>query len=1511
MVVQGDQTVDIFALNHPDSGLFSGGDMVLRSANQVGGDAHYWSGGNFRIEQLNGSLGSLYSPYDPVIRSLGDVSFSNYSGTSLHILAAGSVNVGDILIEAPELGTDSTGFIREIIQLSDGSSLSIDGSNRTTVDIRAGVNPSQISISNVTGADTEIFFPELPSLTNVPTSSDITVANIEIENPNGLVFLTNQYIPNPSLLDGDITITAPDLFDAGIDVRVLRRDGGDGGSVILDSRNNIILNGGIFTVSTSGSGGDVMLLARENVFVGRSGVGVAPSIITSINSTGNAGDVTIRAGGSVALSDNTRILSNLLPLAVGQGGNIDIRARSFSMSNVAQLDASTSGNGDAGRIVINVDDTVTLASGSVISNNVEEVGTGDSGGIEINARSVVLSDNALIDASTFGNGNAGRIAINVDGAATLESGSFIFNNIEEGASGESGGIEIRARSLALSDGAQIIVANVGGSGSLGDIFIDTTDFVSLTGVVDLQTPRASTAIGNRLQLRSVGAGGNIIIKTGSLSLSGGQISASTFGEGNAGNIIIDARDAVSLAYNSGLFSTVGFGAVGNGGEIQVDATSLSINQSFIQTIVRGASNRVPAGRGNSGNITVNLRGDLEILADEPSVFVGILTSIAEGVTETATVSDIPTAGNIRISARDFSISGNGANVASTLDLDSIGEAGNIDMKVQSLTISDEAEITTGTSGQGNAGNITIEVADAALLTNSVISSGVSDGGNGNGGTITFESGSLSVTDGAQFLTSVGRLVARLTGEELEIPPLPPAQGNAGNINISVRGAAIFDGVGGSRFEDSAVSSGIRSEVSSALGGTGGDITIQSGSLQISNSASFSSQTNGLGQAGNIAIDTEQLTLLNDVEVTSITSSSGNAGNIAIEARSLSLNSNADITASTNGQGRAGNIIVQDAQTIFVDDSSSISTEVRRNGQDRGGNITLQTESLELNNQSRLTSSTSGQGDTGEILVQAAEYIRLGDRSQIISEVQPGAIGDSQQIVLQTPTLSLADGSIISTATSGTGSAGTIAIQNAGDIRIQNAERVSLSNSSISTQVQNNAVVPNTERDRQGNITIEARSLNLNNGAQITAGTNGQGRAGNVTVRDAQAIALDDNSAISTEVRRNGTGRGGNITLQTELLTLDDNARINAQTRGRGRAGDITVNAAVLQAVNGGQLITSTASNFSAGTITLRDLDNVTLNGRNSNNGRSSGIFANTARRGQGGTIDIQTTYLSITDGAAISSASRGTINRAGNAGNIRIAADETLDAENGSITTSAARAAGGSIEITGGDVNLSAGSNIRTDVGNGAEDGGNITVTADDVRLRGDSDIRTSVAGGSGDGGDISITAASVIAFDDSDIISEAPNQGGDITLATPVFFGAGYQPETGNINDNPDGNGRVDLDASGQVSSGSITTPNTDFIENSLSNLPENVIDADSLIANSCIARTEEGSSFLVTGSGGLPPRPGVAPLSLYPVGTVRSEPDEEEPSPSSWQPGDPIVEPQGVYRLPDGRLVMSRECP
>ncbi|WP_341531063.1 filamentous hemagglutinin N-terminal domain-containing protein [Nostoc sp. UHCC 0302] len=168
LLVQGRQAVDIFALNNSSSGLLSGGNMVLRSANAVGGDAHYWTGGSFRIEQLDGSLGGLFSPYDPIIRAAEDVSFESYSGGSLHILAGGSVRIDSTVVITGADGTN--GLIEENVPLSDGTSISINGRNSSTLDIRAGTtafNP----VANIPDPVPGIVNLRIDS---VPTSANIT-----------------------------------------------------------------------------------------------------------------------------------------------------------------------------------------------------------------------------------------------------------------------------------------------------------------------------------------------------------------------------------------------------------------------------------------------------------------------------------------------------------------------------------------------------------------------------------------------------------------------------------------------------------------------------------------------------------------------------------------------------------------------------------------------------------------------------------------------------------------------------------------------------------------------------------------------------------------------------------------------------------------------------------------------------------------------------------------------------------------------------------------------------------------------------------------------------------------------------------------------------------------------------------------------------------------------------------------------------------------------------------------
>jgi large exoprotein involved in heme utilization and adhesion len=146
---------------------------------------------------------------------------------------------------------------------------------------------------------------------------------------------------------------------------------------------------------------------------------------------------------------------------------------------------------------------------------------------------------------------------------------------------------------------------------------------------------------------------------------------------------------------------------------------------------------------------------------------------------------------------------------------------------------------------------------------------------------------------------------------------------------------------------------------------------------------------------------------------------------------------------------------------------------------------------------------------------------------------------------------------------------------------------------------------------------------------------------------------------------------------------------------------------------------------------------------------------------------------------------------------------------------------------------------------------------------------------------------------------------GGNIDLSQTTFFGQNPNIASGTLSREAllelDGNNRVDINATGGVASGQIFINDSSFVENSLTNLEDAIIDTAALTSGSCIARTEEEQgSFVITGRDGIPPRPGDIGIAAYPTGTVRT----------LTEPTATLQEPDGVYQLPDGRLVLSREC-
>ncbi|MEO1347874.1 MAG: filamentous hemagglutinin N-terminal domain-containing protein [Cyanobacteria bacterium J06635_15] len=612
---------------------------------------------------------------------------------------------------------------------------------------------------------------------------------------------------------------------------------------------------------------------------------------------------------------------------------------------------------------------------------------------------------------------------------------------------------------------------------------------------------------------------------------------------------------------------------------------------------------------------------------------------------------------------------------------------------------------------------------------------------------------------------------------------------------------------------------------------------------------------------------------------------GTSGPIILTGRNISLQE-ASQAFTINFGPQAGspiNVTATDSVTIDGFDAnvgqvSSIYTLTF--GPAAAADINLAANNLTISQVASLGTATIGPagGDTGSVNVLATGLVEVLDSNGIFVQVTPGATGNGADLNLQASQLVVENGSQISTSTFGIG--------NAGDLSIIVSDLISLSGSTSDGVFPSNissAVNPGSSGN-SGSIIIETRQLNVTDGAQIANRVLGGGQGSDIQITATDSILLSgttpnatillgssgifvaaDPAAVdpTTNVLVPTTGSSGDLTLTTPTLTVESGARISADTFGTGPGGELTLNVAKLFVLEGGQI--------RAGSLVEEG--------------------AASTERGPGGTLTVNASDLVEISGAGnigstpVSSALIVSAEGSGRAGNIFLTGPNELRVTDGDIRTDAAQSAGGTIIINAGAILLS-----------------------------GDGDIRTNVASGANNGGDILIEADSLVALDDSDILAfAADGAGGDITL--PPFFGQNFEPAApGTDPDTLDGNNQVDVNATGQLASGTITFPDVSFIENSLSELPDAPIDTETLVASSCIAPVAQGSGRLVvTGADGIPQQPGSAGVAEIPTGSVRTLPEATAAAPDTpegWEIGDPISEPQAVYQLVDGRMVLSREC-
>ncbi|NEP25006.1 S-layer family protein, partial [Moorena sp. SIO3I6] len=364
-----------------------------------------------------------------------------------------------------------------------------------------------------------------------------------------------------------------------------------------------------------------------------------------------------------------------------KAGNIDLKTRSLTLTNDSQITASTSGKGDAGQIKIQEAQQVNLDRKSSISTAVNSGAVGNGGNVDIETKSLALDNTSTIEASTAGNGNAGSIKIPDAEEVNLDRKSSISTAVNSEAVAEKpSNIDIKTRTLTLTNNSEI-TSSTAGDGDAGNITLRAEE-------VTIEGDSQVSATTSRVTDTDRGKGGNInIIEANRFEATdGGNVRTTTEGTEQAGNITLEVRDDITLAgTGSGLFANTTSGSSGDGGNIFVDPRTVTIRD--------GAKIAVDSqGTGKGGNIelqagTLTLDNQAELSAETASNQGGNITLTIDELLFLRRESKIST------TAGTAQAGGNGGNI--TINAPFI------------IGIRQENSDITANAFEGNGGNINI------------------------------------------------------------------------------------------------------------------------------------------------------------------------------------------------------------------------------------------------------------------------------------------------------------------------------------------------------------------------------------------------------------------------------------------------------------------------------------------------------------------------------------------------------------------------------------------------------------------------------------------------------------------------------------------------------------------------------------------------------------------------------------------------------------------------------------
>ena len=658
---------------------------------------------------------------------------------------------------------------------------------------------------------------------------------------------------------------------------------------------------------------------------------------------------------------------------------------------------------------------------------------------------------------------------------------------------------------------------------------------------------------------------------------------------------------------------------------------------------------------------------------------------------------------------------------------------------------------------------------------------------------------------------------------------------------------------------------------------GGDVNLEGGLIT---APAGRIELGGLSQTGIVSIAEDSslgfpegvtrsnVELSNDAEVFV----AGNGGGaISVNANNLLLTETSELIAgiaeNTNSVAtQAGDITINATESVRIVGVGGVfdelQTGIRNNVGDRavvrdenltsnatgnGGSIIIDTRSLELEANGKVSTTTFGIGNAGDLNINANNI--LINPGSIESLSRESAIGNSGDITITVNNeIFLSDTSVIQTQVI------SDAEGDVGDININTGTLVLNEFSFIL------ADIPSGTIGNAGNITIDAtESITLNGGLSLIisqVGEGGVGNAGEIRIT-APDLSMSNSSLISTNVRRDSVGRAGSIFIDVDNLNIDKGAVIDSLTENDFSGGNINIDANLVNLTDGGKIVTSSDSTGNAGSINLEVANTLNINNENPPNLEDSpfeeqilqntvaeaGVFASTLEdsTGDGGRINIKSGSIELINDGSISAATQ-----AGVGGNIIIDA-------------------------------------------------------ANDIVLRNNSSI-SAEAFNNADGGNLNIDTDFIIAFPNgnNDILaSSEQGTGGNITINAQSLLGIQERPLSDLTNDI---NASSEFNLDGSII---INTLGIDPLQGAVE-LPQNVVEPEQTTAQVCnVNRSIATNNLIVKGRGGIIAEPGL-PLDSSNIIGANADATSAIPKPIETAQGE-IQPARGIKVTESGEIILT----